>query len=161
MATLWFKAYTLKPVEEIDPTTMQIVLMDAMHEYIEKRKNVEAYANIGKLYPGEDLLERMAQVQFKVDTAQSITNLFMIPEKTQYEPEEERAIGLKEREKIRAFPTGRMTEAEALYVYRRHEALSNGGYVIDSAREWWRSIDAIAPSWLTGMDLNSGWNSDS
>lgn len=47
----------------------------------------------------------------------------------------------------------RLTEAEALYIAGRLKARDNGGFVPNDMREWWLKIDAIAPSWLTGMSI--------
>jgi len=57
------------------------------------------------------------------------------------------------KDEIRRFPEGRFTEAEALYVAGRILARANGGRVPDSMREWWLSIDAIAPAWLTSESI--------
>lgn len=156
MATLHFIARTKEEVDKpFDVQALQTVLMDALYEYIEKRRDVERYVNSGPFYPGEDIKARMELVQRKVDVATSITNLFMVPEATQYSAEEEKTLGRLEALKVRRIPSGRLTETEALYVYRRHEARTNDGYVIPEAREWWRNVDAIAPSWLTSMDIDS------
>jgi hypothetical protein len=54
---------------------------------------------------------------------------------------------------IRRTPSGRYTEAEARYIAGRILAGSNGGYVPAHMRQWWLSIDAIAPAWLTSESI--------
>lgn len=60
---------------------------------------------------------------------------------------------LTEGDVIRRYPEGRLTEAEALYVAGRYLAGFNGGFVPADMRAWWLQIDAIAPSWLTGLSI--------
>lgn len=60
---------------------------------------------------------------------------------------------MSDKDIIRRFPEGKLTEAEALYIAGRILARDNGGYIPEELATWWKAVDAIAPAWLTSMSI--------
>jgi hypothetical protein len=73
---------------------------------------------------------------------------FLVNIQVNYSPYEEQQIALKQKELVREIPTGRYTEAEALYIWGMYQARLNNGIIPAEMRDWWFQTDSTAPRWL-------------